>query len=60
MSRGRDRCRWTGAPDKLTGASTVLVSFFQRNLVGPKIVRFVNWSRMVTTAVRYVSGAAYV
>ena len=41
-------------------ASTVYASLWQQNLVGVKVVRFINWTRARATAVRFVSGAAYV
>jgi hypothetical protein len=48
------------SPADPTVASTVLISLFQANLVGLRITRFINWKRAQTTAVRYISGAAYV
>jgi hypothetical protein len=48
------------APTDPTVAATVLVSLFQLNLIGLKIVRFINWKRVAISAVKYVSGAAYV
>jgi hypothetical protein len=48
------------APTDAQTAATVLISLFQMNLVGLKITRFINWKRVQTTAVRYISGAAYV
>ena len=48
------------APAEPTAASTVLISLFQRNLTGLKIVRRINWVRAATTAVRYISAASYV
>jgi hypothetical protein len=48
------------APTDPTVAATVLVSLFQLNLIGLKVTRFVTWKRVQTSAVRYISGAAYV
>jgi HK97 family phage major capsid protein len=48
------------SPADPTIASTVLVSLFQRNLIGLKITRMVTWKRVATTAVYYISSAAYV
>jgi hypothetical protein len=47
-------------PAEPTVASTILISLFQRNLVGFKIVKMVNWVRARSTAVHYISGANYV
>ena len=47
-------------PADPTVSATVLHSLFQRNLIGLKIVRTINWARAATTAVHYISGAAYV
>ncbi len=48
------------APSDPTVAGTVLVSLFQMNQIGLKITRFISWKRVATTAVHYISGAAYV
>ena len=48
------------SPDRSNRRRTVLVSLFQANLVGLRITRFISWKRAQTTAVRYISGAAYV
>ena len=48
------------SPSDPTVSATVLISLFQQNLVGLKIVRSINWVRAATTAVRYISGASYV
>ena len=48
-----------GAPSEPTASSTILLSLFQRNLVGLRLTKFINWQRAATTAVRYISGAAY-
>jgi HK97 family phage major capsid protein len=48
------------APSDPTVAATVLISLWERNQIGLKITRFINWKRVATTAVRYISGAAYV
>jgi HK97 family phage major capsid protein len=47
-------------PADPTVAATVLVSLYQRNLVGFRGVRWINWLRSATSSVKYVSGAAYV
>ncbi|HFO1196973.1 TPA: phage major capsid protein [Pseudomonas aeruginosa] len=44
------------APDNPTTASTVLVSLWQRNLVGFRAERTINWSRRRTSAVAYLTG----
>ena len=48
------------SPADPTINTTVLISLFQANLIGLRITRFINWKRAATTAVRYISGAAYV
>jgi hypothetical protein len=52
--------QFDSAPADPTVASTVLVSLFQKNLIGLKITRVVAWKRVASTAVYYISGAAYV
>jgi hypothetical protein len=47
------------APTNPTDATTVLVSLWQRNLVGLKAERFITWIRARTAAVTYITGAAY-
>ena len=47
------------APDNPGTATTVLVSFWQQNLVGIKAERFVNWKRAINAAVQYVGATAY-
>ncbi|WWO60436.1 major capsid protein [Stenotrophomonas phage SOVA965] len=47
------------APDNPTTATTVLVSLWQRNLVGFRAERTVNWSRRRPSAVAYLSGVAW-
>jgi HK97 family phage major capsid protein/HK97 family phage prohead protease len=47
------------APDSPGVATTVLVSFWQQNLVGLRAERFVNWKRVNTNAVYYLTAAAY-
>lgn len=44
------------APDNPTTASTVLVSLWQRNLVGFRAERSINWARRRTSAVAYLTG----
>lgn len=43
-------------PDNPTTASTVLVSLWQRNLVGFRAERTINWARRRASAVAYLSG----
>jgi HK97 family phage major capsid protein len=43
------------APDDPATASTVMVSLWQRNLVGIKAERFINWVKGRATAVSYLS-----
>ena len=52
--------QFDSAPADPTVSATVLISLFQKNLVGLKIVRVINWARAASTAVHYISGAAYV
>jgi HK97 family phage major capsid protein len=52
--------QFDSAPADPTVASTVLISLFQKNLVGLKITRMVTWKRVASTAVYYISAAAYV
>jgi HK97 family phage major capsid protein/HK97 family phage prohead protease len=47
------------APDAPPSATTVLVSLWQNNLVGLRAERFVNWKRINTNAVYYLTAAAY-
>lgn len=47
------------APTDPTDATTVLVSLWQRNLVGLKAERFISWTKSRTAAVTYISAAAY-
>ncbi|ORL58105.1 phage major capsid protein [Pseudomonas putida] len=44
------------APDNPTTATTVLVSLWQRNLVGFRAERAINWARRRATAVAYLTG----
>jgi len=44
------------SPDNPTTASTVLVSLWQRNLVGFRAERTINWARRRTSAVAYLTG----
>ncbi|MNO31423.1 Phage capsid family protein [compost metagenome] len=44
------------APDNPTTASTVLVSLWQRNLVGFRAERTINWARRRASAVAYLTG----
>lgn len=46
-------------PDNPTTASTVLVSLWQRNLVGFRAERAINWARRRASAVAYLSGVEW-
>jgi len=46
-----------GEASPITGA--VLQSFWQRNLIGIRVERFISWKRARTSAVEWISGAAY-
>lgn len=46
-------------PATTTDATTVLVSLWQRNLIGLKAERFINWTRARTNSVTYLTAAAY-
>jgi HK97 family phage major capsid protein len=48
------------SPADPTVSGTVLISLFQKNLVGLKITRMIAWKRVATSAVYYISAAAYV
>ena len=47
------------APTEPTAAATVLVSLWQRNLIGLKVERFINWQPRRAGVVGYISGASY-
>jgi HK97 family phage major capsid protein len=47
------------APTEPTDASTVLVSLWQRNLVGLRGERFINWAKARSDAVRRIHTVAY-
>lgn len=47
------------APDNPGTSTTVLVSFFQRNLVGLRAERMITWIRARTPAVHYTTAVAY-
>ena len=47
------------APANPSDATTVLVSLWQRNLVGLRAERMITWIRARTAAVTYISAAAY-
>lgn len=47
------------APDNPTNASTVLVSLWQRNLVGFRAERTINWARRRASAVAYLTGVLW-
>jgi len=46
-------------PDNPTTASTVLVSLWQRNLVGLRAERYMNWKKRRSTAAQYIESANY-
>lgn len=47
------------APDNPGTASTVMVSLWQRNLVGFRAERSINWARRRASAVAYLTGVAW-
>jgi len=47
------------APTDPTDATTVLVSLWQRNLVGLRAERYITWLRARTGSVRIITGVAY-
>jgi hypothetical protein len=47
------------APDNPTTATTVLVSLWQRNLVGFLAERTINWARRRTGSVAYLTGVLW-
>lgn len=47
------------APDNPTTASTVMVSLWQRNLVGFRAERTINWARRRASAVAYLTGVSW-
>lgn len=47
------------APDNPTTATTVLVSLWQRNLVGFRAERAINWARRRDSAVAYLTGVEW-
>jgi HK97 family phage major capsid protein/HK97 family phage prohead protease len=47
------------APDNPTTATTILVSLWQRNLVGLRAERWINWARARAGSVRMTTGVAY-
>lgn len=46
-------------PAEPTADSTVLVSLWQRGLIGLKAERVINWKKRRSAAVQYITGAAY-
>lgn len=48
-----------GNPDNPTSATTVLVSLWQRNLVGFRAERTINWARRRASAVAYLTDVAW-
>lgn len=48
------------SPANPSDATTVLVALWQRDLVGFRATRWINWARALTSSSKYVSGAAYV
>ena len=47
------------APDDPSTAATVLISLFQQNLVGLKVIRFVTWTKRSATSAGYISGVTF-
>ena len=47
------------APSEPTSASTVLVSLWQRNMIGLRVDKFVNYVRRRDDVVAYISGTSY-
>jgi len=47
------------APTDTVDATTVYISLWQRNLVGLRAERMITWIRARTSAVRYITAAAY-
>ena len=47
------------APDDPTTATTVMVSLWQRNLVGLRAERFINWQKRRANAVGYIENTQY-
>jgi HK97 family phage major capsid protein len=47
------------APSDPTTAATVMINLWQRNLVGLRAERYMNWAKRRTAAVQYISSAAY-
>lgn len=47
------------APDEPTAAGTVLVSLWQRNLIGLRAERYMNWAKRRAGAVGYITDANY-
>ncbi len=47
------------APDSPGTTSTVMVSLWQRNLVGIRCERFITWKKARSGAAQYISGANY-
>lgn len=47
------------APDDPSTASTVMVSLWQRNLVGLRAERYINWQKRRSNAVGYIDNAQY-
>ncbi len=47
------------APTDPTVAATVLISLWQRNLIGLRAERYMNWQKRRSAAVQYISGANY-
>lgn len=46
-------------PDDPVGASTVLISLWQHNMVGLRAERWINWKRRRAGAVQFIQGANY-
>ncbi len=46
-------------PDNPTASTTVLVSLWQRGLIGLRVERWISWKRATTNSVRVLTGVAY-
>jgi len=56
---GEASLQMDSTPDEPTSASTVLVSLWQRNLLGFRAERTLNWAKRRASAVAMISGANY-
>lgn len=58
-SSGEASLQMDDDPAEPTADTTVLVSLWQRGLVGLKAERVINWKKRHASAVQYITGAAY-